>query len=74
MEMLEEAGIGHVHLKRIGIPDKFVEHGSPDILREKYGLNAEGIAETIRKHFNLVTSQAMHTEVEITTSKTLIAK
>lgn len=33
----------------IGLPDKFIEHGSPRILREKYGLTAKNIAETAFK-------------------------
>ena len=32
-----------VAVKRLGIPDTFVEHGSPAILRQKYGLDADGI-------------------------------
>jgi 1-deoxy-D-xylulose-5-phosphate synthase len=32
-----------VPVKRLAIPDVFVEHGAPAILREKYGLNAQGI-------------------------------
>jgi 1-deoxy-D-xylulose-5-phosphate synthase len=34
-----------VAVKRLGIPDTFVEHGSPAILRQKYGLDAEGILQ-----------------------------
>jgi 1-deoxy-D-xylulose-5-phosphate synthase len=33
----------------IALPDKFLEHGSPKILREKYGLTAKNIAETAFK-------------------------
>lgn len=33
---------------RIGIPDCFVEHGAPEILRHKYGLDAEGIIASIK--------------------------
>ena len=33
---------------RIGLPDSFVEHGSQDLLRRKYGLNAEGIVSSLR--------------------------
>lgn len=33
---------------RIGIPDCFVEHGDPEILRHKYGLDAEGIVASIK--------------------------
>jgi 1-deoxy-D-xylulose-5-phosphate synthase len=48
LSLLQEAGISDVKVKMIGIPDKFVEHGTPSILREKYGLDANGIArETI---------------------------
>ncbi len=74
MEMLEEEGIANIQFKRIGIPDKFIEHGSPDVLRKNYGLNEECIAETIWKHFNLSSLQAMHTEVETKNSKILMVK
>lgn len=43
LELLEEKGIFSGKIKRLGIPDIFVEHGSPEILRYKYGLDAEGI-------------------------------
>ncbi len=33
----------------IGLPDKFIEHGSAGVLREKYGLSAERAAERIAK-------------------------
>lgn len=33
---------------RLGIPGRFVEHGPPEILRKKYGLDEEGIRKTIR--------------------------
>jgi deoxyxylulose-5-phosphate synthase len=32
-----------VKTHRIGLPDKFIEHGSQKILRQKYGLDADGI-------------------------------
>jgi 1-deoxy-D-xylulose-5-phosphate synthase len=32
---------------RIGWPDQFVEHGSPDILRKKHGLTVENTVKTI---------------------------
>ncbi len=44
LELMERAGYNHVFLKRIGIPDEFVQHGPQKILREKYGLDAKGIA------------------------------
>jgi len=43
LELLEEKGITGVEVKRLGIPDNFVEHGPQDSLRNKYGIDAEGI-------------------------------
>ena len=47
LESLSEAGLA-LPLKRIGIPDRFVEHGSQEILRGLYGLDAAGIKKTVR--------------------------
>ena len=43
LELLEEKGLKDVAVKRLGIPDAFVEHGTQDALRHKYGIDAEGI-------------------------------
>lgn len=43
LELLAEKGICSAKVKRLGIPDKFVEHGPQEVLRHKYGLDAEGI-------------------------------
>jgi len=45
LEALNDQGITHVAVERLGVPDIFVEHGSPDVLRAKYGLNADGIVK-----------------------------
>ena len=37
-----------VQTKRLGIPDTFVEHGTPDELYSMLGLDTEGIADSIR--------------------------
>ncbi|MBI4379073.1 MAG: 1-deoxy-D-xylulose-5-phosphate synthase [Nitrospinae bacterium] len=47
LEVLEEEGMNTIHMKRIGIPDRFIEHGSQSIIREKYQLTPSGIATTI---------------------------
>ena len=40
---------GHnVPVLKIGLPDVFIEHGHPGILRDKYELSAEKIAEKIK--------------------------
>ncbi len=43
LELLEEKRLSNVKVRRIGIPDVFVEHGTQQELRRKYGLDAEGI-------------------------------
>lgn len=37
-------------LIRIGLPTEFIPHGARDILLEKYGLTAQGIANTIMRY------------------------
>jgi 1-deoxy-D-xylulose-5-phosphate synthase len=45
LELLADRELFGVVVKRLGIPDTFVEHGSQDILRQKYGLDAAGILQ-----------------------------
>jgi len=51
LELLSDMGISNVRVKRIGLPDKFVEHGPPALLREKCGLDVSGI---LREAKNLI--------------------
>jgi len=48
LELFSDAGLRSIHVGRIGLPDKFVEHGPADLLREKYGLDASGISKEAR--------------------------
>jgi 1-deoxy-D-xylulose-5-phosphate synthase len=43
LELLQERGLFSIQVKRLGIPDIFVEHGPQTILREKYGIDEKGI-------------------------------
>jgi len=43
LELLSDRGLFGVTVKRLGIPDVFVEHGAQDVLRKKYELDAAGI-------------------------------
>ena len=47
-ELLHAHGLHDVSLKIIGLPDIFVEHGAPALLREIYGLTAGHIKEVVR--------------------------
>ncbi|HJV65820.1 MAG TPA: 1-deoxy-D-xylulose-5-phosphate synthase [Geomonas sp.] len=46
LEAISDAGLNTVRVKRIGIPDRFIEHGSQAQLRADLGLDAAGIAAT----------------------------
>jgi 1-deoxy-D-xylulose-5-phosphate synthase len=48
LELLNDLGIEQVHLRRIGLPDKFIEHGPQDLLRREYGLDVAGICREAR--------------------------
>jgi 1-deoxy-D-xylulose-5-phosphate synthase len=43
MECLNEAKISHIALKRLGVPDAFIEQGSMNSLRAACGIDEEGI-------------------------------
>ena len=48
LELLQEKGSLDVRVKRLGIPDLFVEHGPQALLRSKYGIDEEGIVNAAR--------------------------
>jgi 1-deoxy-D-xylulose-5-phosphate synthase len=43
LELFNEKGASNVSVKRIGLPDKFIEHGSLKMLKEICGLDETGI-------------------------------
>ncbi len=49
LELLEEEGIESVKVLRLGYPDLYVEQGEQSELRAKFGLDAPGITERVRK-------------------------
>ncbi|ACX52500.1 deoxyxylulose-5-phosphate synthase [Ammonifex degensii KC4] len=46
-ECLTSHGLGEVKITRLGIEDTFVEHGHPEELRKKYGLDVQGIVRAV---------------------------
>ncbi|OGL49615.1 MAG: 1-deoxy-D-xylulose-5-phosphate synthase [Candidatus Schekmanbacteria bacterium RIFCSPHIGHO2_02_FULL_38_11] len=54
LEILTENGLANSVSCRIGIPDEFVEHGSQVELREKFGLDTEGIIKVVRSSLGAV--------------------
>ncbi|MEG6522594.1 1-deoxy-D-xylulose-5-phosphate synthase [Desulfotomaculum sp. 1211_IL3151] len=50
LELIESAELTDIKIKRMGIPDEFVEHGTQDILRANYNLTSNGIVDTVLKN------------------------
>ncbi len=48
LELFNDLGIENVRIKRIGLPDKFMEHGPANLLRKNYGLDTTGILKAAR--------------------------
>lgn len=46
LELASSKGYPLNNVRRLGVPDKFIEHDSPDILHEMLGMTADKIAES----------------------------
>jgi 1-deoxy-D-xylulose-5-phosphate synthase len=57
LEAINDADIEFCSIKRIGLPDKFIEHGPQKVLRKLYQIDMRAIVETALK-FTYVTSQS----------------
>ena len=51
LEAANDAGLETRHISRLGIPDRFIEHGEREELLADLGLNAEGIYQRCRQLF-----------------------
>lgn len=51
LELFQERGLFSIQVKRLGIPDLFVDHGSQALLREKYGIDENGIFKGVKEMF-----------------------
>ncbi|MGB8657247.1 MAG: 1-deoxy-D-xylulose-5-phosphate synthase [Candidatus Zixiibacteriota bacterium] len=49
LEFAESQALNQVTIKRMGIPDEFIQHGSRNQLLDILGLSKEGIVQTVRK-------------------------
>ena len=49
LEAISAADIGPCSIKRIGLPDRFIEHGPQKLLREHHQIDAHAIVETAFK-------------------------
>ncbi|BCS53344.1 1-deoxy-D-xylulose-5-phosphate synthase [Geobacter sp. SVR] len=48
MEALYDNGLQNIRVKRLGIPDRYIEHGSQAQLRRDLGIDADGIAAAVK--------------------------
>jgi 1-deoxy-D-xylulose-5-phosphate synthase len=48
LELFSDVGLREVTVKRLGLPDSFVEHGPVEVLREKLGLDKAGIIKAAK--------------------------
>jgi 1-deoxy-D-xylulose-5-phosphate synthase len=49
LEMLSDEGVFDIKVRRIGIPDRFIQHGNTNLLRAECGLTAESIIEKAKE-------------------------
>ena len=49
LELIEKNGLQNLRVKRIGVQDRFVEYGTQELLRSRYGLDEEGIIRTVKE-------------------------
>ena len=57
-----DLGVGHeVQVRCLGLPDRFVEHGTRDALLRDAGLDAEGIVTEARRMLGDAVSSAVET-------------
>jgi len=49
LELFNDQGITDVLVKRLGLPDSFIPHGSQERLRSIYGIDIEGIKQAVRE-------------------------
>jgi 1-deoxy-D-xylulose-5-phosphate synthase len=70
LELFQERGLYSIPLKRLGIPDIFVEHGPQVLLREKYGIDENGILNGVKEMFEEGMSGSFHvTQAETTMNR-----
>ena len=58
LELLSEKDIINLPTKCLGLPDWFIEQGPQDLLREKYGLTADGIHQQAKQLLTQVVGEA----------------
>jgi 1-deoxy-D-xylulose-5-phosphate synthase len=58
LELVSDAKLENVKIERLGLPDRFIEHGPQEIFRSLFKLDAKGIAQCIKTSFPELLVQA----------------
>jgi 1-deoxy-D-xylulose-5-phosphate synthase len=61
LEALSDRGVTDVRTKVLGLPDRYIEQGPQDFLREWYGLTAEGIYQSVKELIGTATAREQRT-------------
>jgi len=67
LECIDGNRITSVKTHRIGLPDRFIEHGTQSALRQKYGLDADGIFTSVREFMEKTRLKAVASVASIKT-------
>ncbi len=51
LEAIEKSGLTGLRVERIGLPDRFIEHGPQELFRAMFDLDAAGIVRRVRAAF-----------------------
>ena len=68
LECIEDNRLSAVKVLRIGLPDRFIEHGPQTLLRQKYGLDADGIFTSVKTFVEKTSLKAVAPVTNIKTS------
>jgi 1-deoxy-D-xylulose-5-phosphate synthase len=69
LELFQERGLLSTQVKRLGLPDFFIEHGPQAVLREKYGIDENGIFRGVQKMFEEGWSESIYSSQAKTSVK-----
>tara|TARA_B100000949_G_scaffold230751_1_gene241752 strand:- start:743 stop:1165 length:423 start_codon:yes stop_codon:yes gene_type:complete len=62
LEAASDHGLDAGRIRRIGVPDRFIEHGNRHQLLEKLGLNPEGLARSINQFIQKIAVEKVPVE------------
>jgi 1-deoxy-D-xylulose-5-phosphate synthase len=64
LELLGSVKLTEVRVERLGLPDRFIEHGPQELLRAMFNLDADGIVRCIKASFPEVIDEASNRQRE----------